>query len=172
MNRYRRLFVPLLLLLPACAGYSGRGLHVGIATLPEVLASMGLPSQRWRDADGSEQLAYARGPEGTQTYMVFMTPDERLARIEAVLDSAHFAHIESGKSDQQSVLRLIGPPVSQWTTYFEARRELVWEWRFCDSWQQLARFNVAFDASSGLVRTAQQRQEILGSDGMAPFCGH
>ncbi len=159
-------------LLSACAGYSGSGLQPGVATLADVLALMGHPALVWRNPDGSEQLAFPRGPAGTQTFMVFISPDGRLRAKEGVLDSAHFARIEAGKSNQEVVLRLIGPPVAPWTSYFPARNELVWEWRFCDSWNQLARFAVLFDATSGVVRTTQQRQELTGFDGVAPFCGH
>ncbi len=157
--------------LSACAGYSGYGLKPGVASLPEVIATMGKPAASWQDADGSMQLAYPRGPAGPQTFMVFMAADGRLQRIEAVLDMEHFARIQPGKSDQESVLRLIGPPVPQWTSYFKARDELVWEWQFCDSWNQLARFDVLFDATTGIVRTAYQRQALMGFNGVAPFCG-
>jgi hypothetical protein len=103
--------------------------------------------------------------------MVFIDPRGRLQRIEPVLDMEHFARIEPGKSDQESVLRLIGPPVPQWTSYFKARNELVWEWQFCDSWNQLARFDVLFDATTGIVRTSYQRQALMGFNGVAPWCG-
>ncbi|EXI68359.1 MAG: hypothetical protein AW08_01140 [Candidatus Accumulibacter adjunctus] len=162
----------LAILLSACAGYSGYGLKPGVATGADVIATMGTPAMRWRDADGSEQLAYPRGPSGPQTFMVFIAPDGRLRRIEQVLDMEHFARIEPGKSDRESVLRLLGPPVPQWTEYFRARNELVWEWQFCDSWNQLARFDVLFDASTGIVRTSYQRQALMGWNGVAPFCGH
>ncbi|MEF8713007.1 MAG: hypothetical protein V5B39_05440 [Accumulibacter sp.] len=159
-------------LLSACAGYRGWGLQPGVTTLPEVVATMGTPALRWKNADGSEQLAYPRGPAGTQTFMVFIAPDGRLQQIEAVLDMEHFARIEPGKSDQESVLRLIGPPAPQWTAYFKERDELVWEWQFCDAWNQLARFDVLFDATTGIVRTSYQRQALMGANGVAPFCGH
>jgi hypothetical protein len=133
---------------------------------------MGQPALNWRDADGSQQLAYPRGPAGSQTFMVFVAPDGRLQRIEAVLDMEHFARIEPGKSNKESVLRLIGPSVPQWTNYFKARDELVWEWRYCDAWNQLARLDVLFDATSGIVRTTYQRPDLSGFDGVAPFCGH
>jgi len=160
------------LLLVGCAGYSGSGLQPGVSTLADVLALMGSPTLAWRDADGSEQLAFARGPAGTQTFMVFIAPDGRLRARQGVLDSEHFARIVAGRSNQDAVLRLIGPPVAQWTAYFPARNELVWEWRFCDSWNQVARFSVLFDATTGIVRTTQQQQELAGFDGVAPFCGH
>lgn len=158
-------------LLTACAGYAGRGLKPGVATLSEVVATMGAPALSWKDADGSEQLVYPRGPAGTQTFMVFIAPDGRLLRIEPVLNMEHFARVEAGKSDQASVLRLLGPSVPQWTNYFKERDELVWEWQFCDSWNQLARFDVLFDATTGIVRTSYQRQAMMGRDGVAPWCG-
>ncbi len=160
------------LVLSSCAGYSGSNLKPGVSTLAEVVASMGVPAMRWKDADGREQLAYPRGPEGTQTFMAFVGADGRLERIEAVLDMAHFARIEPGKSDQAAVLRLLGPSQPQWTQYFKARDELVWEWRFCDSWNQLALFDVLFDATTGIVRTSYQRSDLRGPGGVAPGCSH
>jgi hypothetical protein len=95
-----------------------------------------------------------------------------LDRIENVLEMGHFARIRSGRSDQPEVLRLLGPPTPHWTAYFKARDELVWEWRFCDSWNQLAFFDVLFDATTGIVRTTYQRPDYSGPDGVAPGCGH
>jgi hypothetical protein len=31
---------------------------------------MGQPAMTWKNADGSQQLAFATGPGGTQTFMV------------------------------------------------------------------------------------------------------
>lgn len=165
-----RVSLKVLLLLPligsvfvaGCAGlhsYSGYGLQSGLSTRQEVVASMGPPAMQWTDADGREQLAYPRGPAGTQTFMAYLDAHGRLERIEGVLDSAHFARIQAGKSDKADVLRLLGPPQPQWTAYFEARDELAWEWRFCDDWNQVARFDVLFDASSGIVRSTLQRPD-------------
>ena len=163
--------IALASLLSACAGYSGSSLQPGVSTLPEVVASMGEPAMRWLEPDGGQQWAYPRGPSGTQTFMVYMTADDRLERIEAVLNGTHFARIENGKSDQAAVLKILGPPQPQWTAYFESRDELVWEWRFCDSWSQLARFDVLFDASSGIVRTTYSRPDLMGRNGAVPSCG-
>ncbi|MBK7425383.1 MAG: hypothetical protein IPJ48_21155 [Propionivibrio sp.] len=134
----RMALVGITALLSACAGYSGSNLKPGIATLPEVVASMGEPAMRWKDPDGREQLAYPRGPAGTQTFMVFIGADGRLERIEAVLDMEHFARIEPGKSDQSSVLRLLGPSAPLRTQYYRLSNELAWEWRFCDGGSRLA----------------------------------
>lgn len=165
------VLISFALLLSACAGYSGSNLKPGVATLPEVLATMGEPAMRWNDPDGRVQLAYPRGPEGTQTFMVFTGVDGRLERIEGVLDSNHFALIENGKSDQAAVLRILGPSQPQWTANFKARDELAWEWRFCNSWGLLERFDVLFDATTGIVRSTMRFDDIVGFGGVAPSCG-
>lgn len=160
-------------LVSACAGhFAANHLQPGVTTLAGVTATMGTPAVTWKEADGSEQLAYPRGPADTQTYMVFIGADGRLQRIDAVLDLAHFARIENDKSDKAAVLRLLGPSQAQWTAYFKARDELVWEWSFCDEGSKLARFDVLFDATTGIVRTTYQRPDLKGADGIAPFCGH
>jgi len=152
--------IALLTMLSACASYSGWGLNPGEATLNDVQTVMGEPAMRWQDADGREQLAYPRGPEGMQTFMAYIGADGRLERIEGVLDSAHFAHIRNGQSDKAEVLRLLGPPEPRWTAYFKARDELVWEWRFCSDWNEVAKFDVLFDATTGIVRSSYQRTDL------------
>lgn len=159
-------------LLSGCASYDGRGLQAGVSGVDDVLALMGPPALQWKDADGRVQLAYPRGPEGLQTFMAFIDAQGRLERIEGVLDKKHFARIEPGKSDQAAVLRLLGPSQPQWTMYFERRDELVWEWRFCDDWGQVARFDVLFDGMSGIVRTSYQRPELRGFGLSSLSCGH
>ena len=168
----RLALVASALVLSSCAGYSGRNLKPGVATQPEVIASMGEPAMRWKDADGREQLAYPRGPEGTQTFMAWIAPDGRLERIEGVLGMAHFARIEPGKSDQAAVLRLLGPSQPQWTQFYSRSNQLAWSWLFCDSWNAQAFFDVMFDATTGIVQGTGQRQNLAGWDGVAPGCSH
>jgi len=158
------------LLLGGCAGYGGHGLQPGVASQEDVLAAMGQPALRWQDPDGRVQLAYPRGPGAPYTFMAFLAPDGRLEKIENVLVQRHFARIVAGKNDQAAVLRTLGPPVPQWTVYFGARNELVWEWPFCDDYNLLARFSVLFDNATGIVRSTQQRQDLRGRDGIAPYC--
>ena len=171
--RLQKLFILLsLLLTAACASYDGRGLQPGVASVADVERVMGQPAMRWRDADGSQQLAFPRGPFGVHTYMAFFAPDGRLSRLENVLQPRYFAQIVPGRHDQAAILRLLGPANPAWTVYFAARDELVWEWLICDEWSKQARFYVLFDATSGLVRTTAQRPDIRGKDYIAPFCGH
>ena len=130
-----------------------------MSSADDVVAVMGTPAMQWQEADGRRQLAYPRGPEGLQTYMAFIDAQGRLERIEGVLDTKHFARIEPGKSDQATILRLLGPSQPQWTMYFERRDELVWEWRYCDSWREAARFDVLFDGTKKTVRSTMSWTE-------------
>ncbi len=172
----RSTIIGLALILSACAGYSGRNLKPGVSTLSEVVATMGVPAMRWKDNDGREQLAYPRGPQGTQTFMAFIDAQGRLERIEGVLDTQHFARIEPGRSDQAAILRLLGPPQPQWTTYFERRDELVWEWLICDDWGKQAFLDVLFDGTTGIVRTSFHRPDYRINPftriSVVPTCGH
>ena len=163
LSVYRSLIVVCLaLLLSACAGYGGSNLKPGESVLSEVIDSMGVPAMRWKDPDGREQLAYPRGPAGTQTFMVYVGSDGRLERIEKVLNVEHFARIQGGKSDMAGVLRVLGPVPPQNVAYFKARDELVWSWRYCDSWNRQAFFDVLFDGATGIVRTTYQRPNYGG----------
>jgi len=154
----RWLCVVASALLTACASYSGAGLKPGVAQLPDVLALMGPPALRWQDADGSVQLAYARGPAGLVTYMVRLQADGRLQGIDMVLDEDHFAQVRAGLG-KDAVLRLIGPPDARRSMYFAARDELAWEWRFRDVYGKAARYIVLFDASADRVRSTMILQE-------------
>ena len=171
-SAFRRLaLLAGALLLSACASYSGSNLKAGVSTLGDVVASMGEPAMRWKDADGREQLAYPRGPEGTETFMAYIGADRRLERVESVFDLAHFARIEPGKSDKATILRLLGPSQPQWTQYYKARDELAWEWRYCDSLNETAFFGVLFDGTSGLVRSTYSRPDYRWPKGVVPSCG-
>lgn len=140
------------LLLAGCASYSGSGLKPGEASLEDVLRVMGQPAMRWQEPDGRLQLAYPRGPMGVHSYMAFIGADGRLQRIENVMDRSAFSRIRAGMGKEQ-VLRILGPSWPGWTVYFKARDELVWEWRYCDEWSELARFDVLFDAAKETVRS-------------------
>lgn len=155
-----RCFLPCLvgLLLSGCAGYAGHGLQAGVSSENDVVSTMGAPAMAWSLSGGGRQLAYPRGPAGYATFMVFVDANGRLERIENVLDMASFARIQPGMT-QDEVLQLIGPPQPQWTAYFKARDELVWEWRYCDSWREAARFDVLFDGTKKTVRSTMSWTE-------------
>ncbi len=158
------------LLLVSCAGYSGSNLKPGEARLEDVVRVMGAPAMRWQEADGTQQLAYPRGPEGVHTYMVRIGADGRLQQITNVLEEETFARVRSGMNKSQ-VLKILGPSQPAWTSYYKARDELVWEWRYCDQWNELARFDVLFDATREVVRSTMNQTEVQrGLCGNADSC--
>jgi len=162
-------------LLAGCAGYDGAGRIPVDARLVDVERQMGIPSIRWREADGGEILVYPYGAMGYHTFFVRGDPQGRFVSRENVLTMKYFARIQAGMT-QEEVVRTIGPPVPAWTVYFKARDELVWEWRYCDDWNEPARFNVLFDGTSLRVRstlTATERSRIFfGSGDRRSWCGH
>ncbi len=166
----RGLVVFSALLIAACTSYSGSNLKPGVSTLPEVVASMGEPAMVWKNPDGSQQLAYPRGPAGTQTFMAYVGPDGKLQRIEGVLDLAHFARIQAGMSKEE-VLRVLGPPGPLWTQTYSRSNTLAWSWLFCDSASLQNFFDVMFDVTTGFVRSTEQRPNYQGRLGIQPTCG-
>jgi len=159
-----RISLALSLLLTACAGYSGSGLVADESALDTVIQAMGQPRMEWAEPDGTQRLAYPRGPMGVHTYMVLIGADGKLQRIEDVLNPQSFGRVRPGM-DKDQVLRTLGPPEPTWTAYFKARDELVWEWRYCDEWNKLARFDVLFDGAREVVRSTMTHPEDCGPDG-------
>lgn len=154
----RWLMAAVLAALAGCAGPYGSGPLKPGARLPDVQRVMGAPALRWQEPDGSLQLSYPRGPWGFHSYMVYLGPDGRLTRVENVMDPAAFVRIRPGMS-QEAVLRVLGPSEPRWTSYFPARDELVWEWRYCDEWNEAARFDVLFDGTRKTVRSTLRHTE-------------
>jgi hypothetical protein len=168
-----KIFITMLsaLLLAACAAYSGTGLKPDESRLEDVLRIMGNPALRWQNPDGSQQLAY---PRGIHTFMVQIGPDGKMQHIENVMNMKTFARIRHDMTKSQ-VLRILGPSDPSATANFKARDELVWEWRYCDEWNEPARFDVLFDGSKETVRSTMSLTEsqmgLCGMDGRC-ICAH
>ena len=162
-------------LLGGCAAYDGFALQSGAVRVEEVERVMGQPAIRWNEADGGQTLAYPRGPMGFHTYFVRSDALGNVLGRENVLDTRHFSRIQAGMTPDE-VVRQLGPSVAEWTVYFKARDELVWEWRYCDDWNEPARFNVLFDGTAMRVRSTLASSEssrgVFGSDEFRSWCGH
>jgi hypothetical protein len=162
--------IALSVFLGACAGYGGSRLLPGQSDMAEIIGVMGEPRMQWANSDGSRRLAYPRGPMGVHTFMVDVGADGKLQRIENAMTLEVFSRIQAGMNKDQ-VLRILGPSVPAWTMYFKARDELVWDWRYCDDWNQLARFSVLFDGTTGAVRsTLTLREDQIGDCGPGRGC--
>jgi len=168
------IWLLLIGLLAGCAGYDGAGRIPVDARLVDVERQMGIPSIRWREANGGETLVYPFGAMGFHTFFVRGDPQGRFVSRDNVLTMKHFARIQAGMT-QEEVVRTIGPPVPAWTIYFKARDELVWEWRYCDDWNEPARFNVLFDGTSLRVRSTlsatERLRNVFDRSGIRTWCG-
>jgi len=157
----------MAILLVACASYAGRGLKVGESSIDDVMRIMGTPAMQWKDPDGARQLAY---PRGIHTFMVDIGPDGKMMKIENIMKMKTFKRVKSDMTKPE-VLRILGPSFSPGTAYYKARDELVWEWRYCDDWNEASRFEVMFDASKEIVRkTMSFTDSQLGLCGMDGPC--
>ena len=81
--------------------------------------------------------------------------------IENVLDTKGFAQIRPGMTEDQ-VLKILGPSYPAWTSYFSARDERVWQWRYCDDRNIAGHFSVLFNDSARRVRTTMSVPESCG----------
>jgi outer membrane protein assembly factor BamE (lipoprotein component of BamABCDE complex) len=106
--------------------------------------------------------------------MVHIGSDGRMQRIENVMGMKTFARIRPNMTKSQ-VLRILGPSEPSGSAYFKARDELVWGWRYCDEWNEPARFDVLFDGSKEVVRSTMSLTEsqlgLCGSEGGC-ICAH
>ena len=148
------------MLLAGCASYSGWGLQVGVSTGADVRRIMGEPATICPLPAGGENWVYPRGPAGLQTFDAHIDKDGVLRRLENVLQDSGFATVVAGKSTKDDVRCVFGPPILE--TYFKARRELVWDYRFRDSWGYVARYHVLFNDAGIVTGTLQIREEVPG----------
>ena len=144
----------LLLALAGCASYDGYNLRPGVSSEDELLRTMGRPAMEFRNPDGSRQLAYPRGPLGTQTFMADVSRDGVVQAIRPVLTDDVLNGIRPGMTREQ-VLRLIGPPGDR--MYFTGLQQESWEWRYQDTWRYTAIFSVNFDAHGIVVSKFSRR---------------
>lgn len=118
---------------------------------------MGEPARVCALPDGGKNLIYPRGPAGLDTFNVRVDKGGVLESIVNVLDDSGFARVQKGRSTKDDVLCIFGPPYFE--TYFEARNERVWDYRFMDAWGYPSRFHVLFDDAGTVTGTLQIRED-------------
>lgn len=143
-------------LLAACASYSGSNLQPGVSTEEQARQTMGAPAMVFPNADGSRQLAYPRGPLGTQTFMVDVDRNGVVRNVRQVLDDDVFNRIRPGMT-RDEVLRMIGPPSD--SMEFPRMDQVSYEWRYMDTWRYIAIFSVNFDRGGIVVSKFTRRLE-------------
>ena len=144
------------LALAGCAAYDGHNLKAGVSTEAEVRTVMGAPAAEFVNADGSRQLAYPRGPLGTQTYMADVGPDGRVVGVRPVLNDDTFYRIRQGMT-RDEVLRLIGPPRE--TGDFPRMGQEAWDYLYVDTWGYRAILSVMLDRNGIVVSKFSRRLE-------------
>ena len=150
------LFAPLFALVGCDAGVSQ--LKPGVSSAADVRRALREPTFEWKAPDGSLTWEFARGPEGTVTYMVDLGADGILKAIRQVLTDEYFAKIQPGMA-RDAVRRLIGRPGQAMP--FPNLQEEVWSWKYeagpGDPWF----FNVHFAPDGTVKRTSRQKIENL-----------
>lgn len=143
--------------LPGCDAINIQDLKPGVATAAEVRARMGVPTQEFRNLDGTVTLEFSRQPSGVECYMITIGPDQIMTKLEQVLTEANLAKVVAGM-DRDEVRRLLGAPGSK-TTYPNSNEE-VWDWRVAGTINtEAAHFHAHFDPASGLVTRTSRRVE-------------
>jgi outer membrane protein assembly factor BamE (lipoprotein component of BamABCDE complex) len=150
-------------MLVSCASTGLARLEPGKSSEAELRQALGEPARVFTLPDGSRQLAFPENPEGTRTYMAFLSPNGRLDRVEQVLTEQQFRLIERGTSTRDDIDRLIGPP---WRVVdFPNKRQVAWDYVYQDSWGYTVDFSVMFDERGIVAETANVRRDP-GDGGM------
>ncbi|HET7198794.1 MAG TPA: hypothetical protein VFI86_09020 [Burkholderiales bacterium] len=147
----RALVLVLGILLAGCAS-NGANLRPGVSDAAAVRSDMGAPADTLRLADGGQAWFYPKG-WGRVTYRVELGPDERVRKVEQVLDEYYFNQIQAGKTTRQDLYALLGPPFYVWHT----RNETVWEYRYL--WAQQSPWILRVGIGANDVVTGQARIE-------------
>lgn len=124
-----------------------KGIEPGVSSEDDVRRQAGRPEIVWEEENGARRLEYPRGPEGATTWMVTIGADGKVGAIEQVLTAENFQRVRAGMS-QDSVRRMLGKPTK--IEAFRLKQETVWGYRWWETSQDKAFFNVHF-GTDGLV---------------------
>ena len=127
----------------------------------------------WEAMTNPKHVVNWWGPDGFTNTLEKM--DFRVGGVwKHIMHTKTFRQIQPGMTKSQ-VLRILGLSDHSGTSYYKARDELVWEWRYCDEWNEAARFDVLFDGSKEVVRSTQSQTEsqmgLCGYEGICT-CAH
>lgn len=151
----RRTTLAILLttqvLLAGCAGIAGGPPPQPGEPLAAVVARLGQPSAVYPLADGQE-LEYATGPYGQQTYMARFGADGRLRSYQQVLTGEQFATIKLNSARHEDVLRAVGRPAE--VSHVHLNNYEVWSYRYKEAGVWNSMMHVHFD-QDGIVRLMQ-----------------
>ncbi len=136
-----------------------KGIVVGESSEDDVRKQAGHPEITWEEEDGGRRLEYPRGPEGATTWMVTIGADGKVRAIEQVLTAENFARVRAGMS-RDDIRRLVGKPTK--VEAFALKKEEVWGYRWWESAQEKAFFNVHFNADGKVTHTSRSDERLQG----------
>lgn len=93
-----------------------------------IAQTMGQPQVRVPLADGGERWVYSRQPAGQQVYHMVMDSQQRLLRVDQVLQAPHFARLRPGVDTQDTVWTYFGKPA--WIDSVASFHGDIWNYRF------------------------------------------
>lgn len=129
------------------------------STLAQVRDRVGFPTDVRFDANGDELWEYARGPSGTETYLIRGGRDGRVKQVTQLLTVDRFAQVEVGKTTKAQIRDWLGRPSD--LRYLGSG--LVWEWRVLIN-PELGHLAVRFD-ENGIVREKMVLTDPQTDDG-------
>jgi len=113
-------------LFSACAGYGPGDLKPGSAEA-DVIARMGMPTDRAARADGGQRLDFARGPMGPHTWRVELDAAGRVQAVRQLLTESNFEAVHPGDT-RAAVIDRIGRASEQRTGWRGVGE--VWSYRY------------------------------------------
>lgn len=134
--------VTVMLFAAALTGCASPRSFAPGASMVEVLAKAGPPTDIRMDRNGDELWEYTTGPQGTVTYLVRAGADGRVSEITQLLTEDRMNTIVPGKMTKADVRQILGKP-SEVT--FTGAAGTVWSWRFRRDGVQLGYLTVRFN---------------------------
>jgi hypothetical protein len=162
MNAKSVAILAAVLVLAGCAGF-GSHFQPGVTGQNEVQQEMGKPRAVLESGGGITIWQYPTSPLGLLTYIARFDSKGSLLSFEQVLDDAHFAKIEIGRTTNNEVSSLIGPP---WRTiHFSRQQQTAWDYLYRDLWGFRVEQSIVFDAAGVVVSKPQRRLDDGGRGG-------
>jgi hypothetical protein len=113
----------------------------GQASMTEVRARSGTPTDIRFDRNGEELWEYARGPAGTETYLIRFGSDGKVKEVTQLLTDDQLMKVVPGTMTKADVRHLLGRPSDE--TFTGAGT--VWSWRFKREGVQMGWLTVRFN---------------------------
>lgn len=162
MNAKSIAILATVFVLAGCAGF-GTHFQPGVSNQNEVQQAMGKPGVMLEGRDGITIWQYPTGPLGLQTHIARFDSKGILLSFKQVLDDEHFAKIEIGKTTNNEVNVLIGPP--RHTIYFSRQQQTAWDYLYRDVWGYRVEQSIVFDAAGVVVSKPQRRLDDIRGGG-------